>query len=190
MSDRVGGYIQTYSGGRAWLLDPRPEDIRLLDIAHALSMVCRFGGHSRYHYSVARHSVLVSTICSKENALIGLLHDASEAYVGDVVSPFKADLGGYKEIEKRWCLAIGEAFGLGNRLVDMPKDVHDADTLAGAAEAYEVLIGGPHQWDMRYMTDSLRDKSAEIRVFNDPSPQHARDAFLARFSEITRTGVH
>lgn len=71
------------------LLDPDPDDIELEDIAHALSNLCRFNGHSRTFYSVAQHSVLVSKLVPEKDALAGLMHDAGEAYFGDMSSPLK-----------------------------------------------------------------------------------------------------
>src|ERR1700693_5499467 len=68
---------------------PNPADIRIEDIAHALSNQCRFGGHAREFYSVTEHCVRVSQHCRPEDALWGLLHDASEAYLSDVPAPLK-----------------------------------------------------------------------------------------------------
>lgn len=187
MSDR-GPYIQTFSGGRAYLLDPRPEDIRLLDIAHGLSNVCRFGGHTREHYSVAQHSVLVSEICQPDNALVGLLHDASEAYIGDMVSPLKWVMPKFKEIEAKWCAAIDAAFDLRGRLIDLPQDIKIADTKALAAEAHRLLSGGPHRWGEDLINADLRAKTVEIRVILD-TPAGAERAFLDRFAELWHQGV-
>src|ERR1017187_10636100 len=78
------GSITTFSGIHFWPLLPNPADIRIEDIAHALSNQCRFAGHAREFYSVAEHSVRVSQLCPPEDALWGLLHDASEAYLTDV----------------------------------------------------------------------------------------------------------
>lgn len=107
-------WIATYTGGVFWPLAPRREDVKLSDIAHALSHLCRFAGHTREFYSVAQHSVLVSHLCRPEDARWGLLHDASEAYLSDIVAPLKRSggLSGYREIETRVQLVIAQAFNL------------------------------------------------------------------------------
>ena len=79
----------TYTGKEFYPLDPNPADIDIKDIAHALSNCCRFAGHIKSFYSVAQHSVIVSELCEPENALAGLLHDASEAYLSDIARPVK-----------------------------------------------------------------------------------------------------
>ena len=81
---RKGDWMQTHSGIQFWPLDPRPEDILIEDIAHALSNQCRFAGHCCFHYSVAQHSVLVSENVPAQDAMWGLLHDAGEAYLVDL----------------------------------------------------------------------------------------------------------
>jgi len=80
-------WITTYTGKRFHYLDPQPEEIDIVDIAHALSLTCRFGGHCKEFYSVAEHSIRVAEIVPKEFQLLALLHDAGEAYTGDVQSP-------------------------------------------------------------------------------------------------------
>ena len=82
-------WIQVYSGKSFSPLSPTIEDIEIEDIAHALSLQCRYAGHCLYHYSIAQHSVLVSRYVSQENKLWGLLLDASEAYPMDVPMPIK-----------------------------------------------------------------------------------------------------
>jgi uncharacterized protein len=91
---RKGDYIRTYSGQKFWILDPRPEDINIIDVAHALSMKCRFGGHCQTFYSVAQHSMYVAygvftLIDSEDTCLWGLLHDLAEAYLPDTPRPIK-----------------------------------------------------------------------------------------------------
>src|SRR4051794_15527189 len=87
---RRGGWITTFSRRQFWPLDPHSDEIHIEDIAHSLSQQCRFGGHSRSFYSVAQHSCLVSALCKANDALWGLLHDASEAYLGDIPRPLKS----------------------------------------------------------------------------------------------------
>ena len=93
-AERYGWFV-TASGRRAFVEDPRACDLVIEDIAHALSNICRFGGHCSRFYSVAQHSVCVSALVERTRpdlALHALLHDAAEAYVGDVIRPIKPTL--------------------------------------------------------------------------------------------------
>ena len=83
-------WIETYTGVKFDLMKPRTEDVNLADIAHALSMICRYTGHCKQFHSVAQHSVLVARLLDREDTSIyGLLHDAHEAYIGDISTPLK-----------------------------------------------------------------------------------------------------
>lgn len=123
--------MQTYSGKVVDLSRFSEDDIHIEDIAHALSQIVRFTGHITKPYTVAQHSVLVSTLCPKEHALWGLLHDASEAYLGDVSTPLKSLLPQYREIEGRVQREIAGRFGL---CWPMPPEVKEADRAALIAE--------------------------------------------------------
>lgn len=136
---RAGGYIRTFTGKQFWPLDPRPEDIVIEDIAHALSMVNRFNGHTPVPYSVAQHSVLVSQIVDTRFAFEALMHDASEAYIADLVSPAKAGMPGYKRVEKRIMAAIRARFGM---VREEPAEVKAADRLLYYVEVRDIM-GGP-----------------------------------------------
>src|SRR5690349_19702773 len=107
-----GSWMQTFTGRRFYPLDPKVEDIDPTDIAHALSLICRYGGHVTRFYSVAEHCVLLSHAVSPENALWALLHDATEAYVGDMVRPLKQHMPAYRDVEDRLMLVIADRFGL------------------------------------------------------------------------------
>lgn len=122
--ERQGDWMQLYSGHQFWPLDPRASEIHITDIAHALSMQCRYAGHCKRFYSVAEHSVHLSRVVSTENALWALLHDASEAYLVDVPRPVKPYLTGYKAAEAKVMAAVCERFGLPP---EMPAEVHEAD---------------------------------------------------------------
>lgn len=90
----------------------KPEDIQIKDIATALSKICRYAGRISEFYSVAQHSVIVSKKASPKLAFAALLHDAAEAYIGDVISPIKNDLPRFQQLEKRVFNVILERFGL------------------------------------------------------------------------------
>ena len=124
---RKGDWILVLPSAKAfWPLDPRPEDVELEDIAHHLSMICRFNGGVRFHYSVAQHSCIVSDNLPRDLAAQGLMHDASEYVCGDFVRPVKRHLVGYDEVESEVARVIGLVFGL--ELVHLPREVKDADT--------------------------------------------------------------
>lgn len=144
--------LETYGGHYFDYLDPQVDQIYLDDIAHALSNTCRFGGHTLRFYSVAEHAAFVGHLVFeasgiKQLALAGLHHDSHEAYLGDIPTPLKTDLGGtYRELVASADFAIGKRFGI------MPCDfkaipVHDADQLALRLEARELKVSrgvGPH----------------------------------------------
>lgn len=112
MNEPIYDWMQTYTGVQFWPLDPRMEDIRFADIAMALSRICRFGGHCTHFYSVAEHSVHVASKAPNELKLQALMHDAAEAYLGDVVRAIKRNLPNYERIEARLERLIFEKFGI------------------------------------------------------------------------------
>lgn len=177
-----GEWFQTVSGRKIYVLDPDPELIVIGDIAHALARICRFGGHVKFpHYSVAQHSFLVSTVCNPENAFIGLLHDASEAYIGDMIRPLKKSIPRYKEIEFQWDIAIDRAFDLYGNLAHLPDDVKCADVCLLATERRDLMNDGPghHLWN-------LRDQSPMKETIIPLDPESAEEEFLSRFRALWR----
>ncbi len=109
--------MNTYSGNCFHPMKIKKEDINLIDISHALSLICRGGGHVQYFYSVGQHSINCAKEAeargfSKRLVLACLLHDASEAYISDVIRPVKKHLSNYKEIEHKIQQAILECFHL------------------------------------------------------------------------------
>lgn len=129
--------IQLASGRLFNPLDAKPDQIHLEDIAHALSLKCRFNGHSMRFYSVARHSILVARHCS--DSRWGLMHDAAEAYLADVPRPLKPHLRGFIEMENRLMVVIAERFNLG----PPPSDLNLVDLQALAAERRQLMRPGP-----------------------------------------------
>jgi 5'-deoxynucleotidase YfbR-like HD superfamily hydrolase len=148
MTDRVGHWMQTVSGRMFWPLDPRPEDFSIHDIAHALSMVCRFGGHTPTFYSVAEHSCRVAMALldghERRIALYGLLHDAAEAYLGDVVWPLKQSrqMEGYKSIEARVERVIFERFMGGDPAPPIRDAIKHFDLVLLATEKRDLMTHG------------------------------------------------
>src|SRR5262245_24308662 len=108
-------WIPTYTGNRFDFGGPNPSDIDIRDIAHGLSHICRFGGRTTRFYSVAQHCLLVSRLVDPKYAMHGLMHDAAEAYIGDIVRPLKQKLakdsdGEFAAMEARIEHAIWERF--------------------------------------------------------------------------------
>lgn len=117
-----GDWMQTFTGRRFYPLDPQPDEIEPEDVAHALSLLCRYGGHVDRFYSVAEHCVLMSEAVPPEHALAALLHDATEAYICDVPRPLKRQLPGYMAIEDRVWVAVCQRFGLEPELPALVKE--------------------------------------------------------------------
>jgi hypothetical protein len=171
------GSITTYSGIRFWPLLPNPADIRIEDIAHALSNQCRLAGHAREFYSVAEHSVRVSQHCPPEDALWGLLHDASEAYLSDVPAPMKElpTFGVYRAAERSLQGTIAVRFGLST---EQPRSVTEADRAILGIEIRDRL--GP------FGTSGPGAAPRKNRLaINCPwQPRIAKARFLSRFREL------
>lgn len=134
--------MQTNSGRLVNLASMSEEDIDIGDIAHSLAHIVRFTGHISKPYSVAQHCMLVADLCPPEHRLWGLLHDASEAYLGDVATPLKSMMPGYRGLEEHVQRVIARVFRL---TWPMPSDVKDADLRALMAEKRD-LITCDHDW--------------------------------------------
>ena len=128
--------IMLHTGKMFDLVDIDPYLIDIYDIAHHLAHLCRFTGATREFYSVAQHSLFVSINVSPENAFVGLLHDAAEAYIGDVSAPLKRVLPDYNHIEENLWEAIAWRF---NIPVDLPAEVKEVDRRLGDTEQMKFL---------------------------------------------------
>lgn len=168
-------WILTSTGKHFDLIDPQPEMINILDIAHGLSNCCRFAGHSRYFYSVAQHSTLASQIVPEGFELEALLHDASEAYLGDVTRPLKQLLPNYRAIEKKVEAAIRAAFGLPSIQSDA---VGHADRVMLATERRDLMPDDASEWPSLH---AITPMDKRIRAVNN---FHARAMFTNRLLEI------
>lgn len=123
-------WLGTNSGKKIDLLKPDPAQIDLDDIAHALSFVPRFMGQTDRFYSVLTHSVNVASLVPPQFKLAALLHDATEAYIGDVPTPLKDLLGNsYRDVEARLAIAIGTRFGVRCFLHSLPDVIKQADRI-------------------------------------------------------------
>lgn len=137
----------TVSGVHFTPFDPNPDDIRLEDIAHGLANLCRGSGQTQFFYSVGLHSIYVSQDLaargeSRRVQLLGLLHDAQEAYISDLVSPVKAHLDDYQTLETRMEDVVWDAFGLDPTAEDMAI-VKESDERLCRHEHGVVLPGAP-----------------------------------------------
>jgi 5'-deoxynucleotidase YfbR-like HD superfamily hydrolase len=174
------GWMQTHTGKRFTPLNPRAEDIDIEDIAHALSNMCRFGGHTREFYSVAQHSVLASELVPEHLQLAALMHDASEAYLVDVPRPIKRHLTNYAELEDKVSRAIATRFAeFGLLASDFSHPaVKLADNIMLVTEARDLLgVDARAQWG--YQFDPLK-----WEVVPWP-PAICKDAFMVRFHRLT-----
>ena len=118
--------------------NPDPAQITLVDIAHALSNTCRWGGHVMRFYSVAEHSIFVQNMVqSREDKIAAMFHDASEAYISDIISPVKHRLEQYAEIENRLMIAIAQKIGF---LYPLSDAVKQADEYALRWEYHNIVI--------------------------------------------------
>ncbi len=181
------------SGRRLDLLDPSPLDVELGDIAHGLARVARWNGQTigDQAYSVAQHSLAVETVFARlvrnpapEHRLMALLHDAPEYVIGDMISPFKAVVGGgYKAVEKRLESAIHLRFGLP---ASAPPQIRNAIKRADCVAAYfeATLLAGFAEDEARRFFGQPREITREMLSMEPLPARDAQARFVARFEEI------
>jgi hypothetical protein len=176
-----GRHIRTFTGRLIDPCAPDPAKIHIDDIAHALSLACRFLGHTDCFYSVAQHSVLVSELVPPPDALWGLLHDAAEAYLCDLPAPIKQAPGMwfYRSAEALLGRAVACRFGLPP---EMPESVKLADRAVLATEFRDVTTAGETAW---IVAECGCEPLENIHILRWP-PAVAEDRFLRRFWELTK----
>lgn len=143
MSDRKGDWIQTFTGRQFFPLDPRPNEICIEDIAHALSLQCRYGGHTRRFYSVAEHCCILANYAPPHLMLTALMHDAAEAYLVDVPRPIKKSLAIYYDLERDIERAVANRFGLA---WPWHHEVMELDTRICTDERLALMATPPIKW--------------------------------------------
>jgi uncharacterized protein len=187
------------SGRRLDLLDPSPLDIEVSDIAHGLARVARWNGQTRgaHIFSVAQHTLLVEAVMREEMPrvdirlrLAALLHDAPEYVIGDMISPFKAVLGGdYKAVEKRLLAAIHLRFGLPAVLADdVTQLIKAADRGAAYLEATELAGFAQAEARRLFGRDPGLPPSTQREYLTPWTAAKAEKQFLARFEKVVAAG--
>ncbi len=167
-----------------------PSQVRIEDIAHALSLLCRFGGHTDVHYSVAQHSLLVVRILERIGApagaqLAGLLHDAHEAYIGDVPTPLKTMLGpAWRDLEASASAAVLQALGVADLMQEWGGLVKHADLMALATERRDLIRFDPDLHAPWTILDGIPEFDAPATE-GGWSPLWWEEAFLDRFASLT-----
>jgi uncharacterized protein len=192
-SSSARAWQRRLSGRRLDLLDPSPLDIEIADIAHGLARVARWNGQTigDHAFSVAQHSMIVEHVFERlcpqatyEDKLIALLHDAPEYVIGDMISPFKAVMGGaYKAVEHRLQTAVHLRFGLpGETPAPLRKAIKQADQVAAYFEATQ-LAGFSEAEAIRFFGRPRGLTSEELSIAPQPVTVVER-AFIARFEEL------
>lgn len=178
MKERVFDYIALDNGTKLSLTKPDTKVMNIENIANALSMQCRFNGQISRFYSVAQHCLLVSEIAEKadsSHAFVGLMHDATEAYIGDLSSPIKQMLPDYQKLETLIWKKLCQRYELPTQL---PKEIHIYDHIALITEASQLQKG--NTWKTWY--PELEPSDHFIIPLNPPE---AAKAFIERFKELT-----
>ena len=183
------------SGRRLDLLDPSPLDIEIADIAHGLARVARWNGQTggAHIFSVAQHTLLVEAVLRQQKPridarfrLAAMLHDAPEYVIGDMISPFKAVLGGdYKAVEKRLLAAIHIRFGLPPVLADeITQAIKAADRGAAYLEATELAGFAEGEAKRLFGRDPGLPPAMQQEYLTPWTAAKAEKQFLARFAGL------
>jgi hypothetical protein len=171
-----GPTITLRSGAEFDLLDPWGSDFTLHDVAHGLAHICRYAGQCSGFYSVAEHSILVSEVAAGCE-MQALMHDAAEAFLGDVTRPLKQLLPEYKKIEANVEAAIFARFGIEQ---SARSAVKAADLRVLAAEQQQIMPAGTDAWAAR---SGVYPAPVKVRFL---PPETACERFLWRYKSLSR----
>lgn len=170
----VGPTILCRSGAYFDFKDPESSEFTIEDIAHGLSHICRFAGQCKKFYSVAEHSVHASNIVPPEFAFEALMHDAPEAFIGDVSKPLKGLLPDYRRIEKEVERAV---LGRFNLTPPLSSTIKDADLRMLKAEQAQAMRNS----DVWPVVASFEQADVTLKFWE---PVEAKERFLRRFAEL------
>jgi uncharacterized protein len=168
-----GPWMQTYLQNKFHPFSPVLDEIHIEDIAHSLSNICRFNGHCKKFYSVAEHSVYVSCFVPPGFELEGLLDDAAEAYIGDMIRPVKYELPDYQLIDDKLSETIRRKFGLPE---DRSQEVIKIDNAVLYDESIQCMGGQVEDW-------CLPEKPTGVKI-EFWLPEQAEIFFIDRYWEL------
>ena len=171
-------YIITYTGNKICPANPDPEQVCIEDIAHSLAYKCRFNGHTKYYFSVAQHSIIVSNFCSHK--LYGLLHDAAEAYLSDVATTVKHLFPTMRYAEEILQETINYKFGL-----DVDSEVRNQTKLVDKAVLlleWNALMDNPNRIPLAVDMTGVPELHWQLNGYF--MPVEAERVFLKRFKEL------
>jgi hypothetical protein len=134
----MDGWIKTASGLKFHIFHPSIKEVSLYDVAHSLSLLCRFNGHTPFLYTVGAHSIIGSYVCEPIFAKDFLMHDSTESFIGDMATPLKREMSEFKKVENNIYKTIAEKFKVSNPL---PKEIKEMDKLMFMMEWVYLMSG-------------------------------------------------
>jgi hypothetical protein len=167
-------YISTFLGNRFYPLEGKVDRIDIVDICQGLSFQARFNGQANRFYSVAQHSIVVARLVPKQYFRAALLHDAAEAYLGDMVKPLKSLVPEFVAIEQRLMALIAEQFGV---CFDDYAPIKKADLIALATEKRDLMPKSTEPWSYLAGVEPLKP------CIDAWPPEQARQAFLEAWAQ-------
>jgi len=178
--------VQTISGRFFWPLEPHIEDVSIEDIVHGIARECRFGNHTPYHYSVAWHSVALSSVVPDHLKKWALIHDVTEAYLRDLPKPLKKHpkLSEYNVIENNLMTVLAEYFGMPE--TSMPEELKEYDDDMANCELL-VLFGNIGEAKIRargFSDDYITKVLKWERWIKEYTEEEAKLIWLAQYEEL------